>query len=75
MAIMTDTVQDIEKAKEKKDSVLAKKCATTGMVGSLGATIFSGIGTGKVAHIIHPWVGLAFVGFTIWHTYLNAKEK
>ena len=75
MTTITDTVQSVETTKEKKDGLLARKYATTGMVGSLGATIFSGIGQGKLAHIIHPWVGFAFVGFTIWHTYLNAKEK
>ncbi|MBF0376739.1 MAG: hypothetical protein HQK72_04585 [Desulfamplus sp.] len=75
MTTTADAVQSVELTKAKDGNMLANKCASTGMVGSLGATVLSGISQGKVAHLIHPWAGIAFVGFALWHTYLKSKEK
>ncbi|MBF0229857.1 MAG: hypothetical protein HQK63_09775 [Desulfamplus sp.] len=75
MTTKADAVQSVESTKAKDGNLLANKCAITGMAGSLGATVLSVMGQGKVAHLIHPWAGMAFVGFALWHTYLKSKEK
>ena len=75
MTTMSHADQAVEHTKEEQDNLLANRVATTGMAGSLVATLFSGISKGKVAHLIHPFAAFAFIGFTIWHTYLNVKDK
>jgi len=53
----------------------SRSLAKTGMVASMVTAIYSGFASGKLARLIHPWAGLAMVGFTLWHHQLNTKPR
>jgi hypothetical protein len=46
-----------------------------GMLATMGTAVYSGFAGGKPARFIHPWAGLALVGFAIWHQRINLKRK
>jgi hypothetical protein len=45
------------------------------MLATMGTAVYSGFAGGKPARFIHPWAGLALVGFAIWHQRINLKRK
>jgi len=49
--------------------------AKAGMLAAMGTAVYSGFAGGKLARFIHPWAGLALVGFAIWHQQINMKRK
>jgi len=53
----------------------AGNLAKAGMLASMGTAVYSGFAGGKLARFIHPWAGLALVGFAIWHQQINMKRK
>ncbi|SLM32125.1 hypothetical protein MTBBW1_60025 [Desulfamplus magnetovallimortis] len=68
------TTQAIEMVKEV-ETPKADTVAKAGMAGTLGITLYTGFSRGHLAQLIHPWAGIALVGFAAWHTYLNMKDK
>lgn len=49
--------------------------AKTGMIATMGATLYSGFAKGKMAKMIHPWAGVAMVVFSYWHHMVNLRKK
>lgn len=49
--------------------------AKAGMLATMGTAVFSGFAGGRLARLIHPWAGLALVGFALWHQQINMKRK
>lgn len=48
-----------------------RQLAKAGMVGSLGGLFVTGFLRSKAARILHPWLGWAFLGFSIWHHIIS----
>lgn len=46
-----------------------------GMIGSMTAAVYSGFAGGRFARFLHPWAGLALVGFSYWHHRLHTKSR
>jgi len=49
--------------------------AKAGMLATMGTAVYSGFAGGRLARFIHPWAGLALVGFALWHQQINMKRK
>lgn len=49
--------------------------ARAGMVTTMGMTLYTGFVRGSLAKMIHPWAGVAMVGFSYWHHLINTRKK
>ncbi len=49
--------------------------AKAGMLATMGTAVYSGFAGGKLVRFIHPWAGLALVGFAIWHQQINLSKR
>lgn len=47
----------------------------TGMISTMGVTLYSGFTRGKLARMIHPWAGVAMVVFSYWHHRINIRKR
>ncbi len=58
------------------DKSTVKSVTKTGMVVSLAALAWTGLGKGRRSKYLHTWAGIALVGFSVWHynTY-QPREK
>ena len=55
----------------ENSDVLAK----TGMISTMGMTLYTGFVRGSLSKMIHPWAGIAMVGFSYWHHLINTRKK
>lgn len=62
-------------SKKVKDPKLANSLVKSGMIATMGATVYSGFAGSKLVRLIHPWVGLAMVGFSVVHYLQNTARK
>ena len=51
-----------------------RAAAKAGMVGSLGALVYSGMRRAPGMRGLHVWAGVALLGFTYWHSRLYPTE-
>jgi hypothetical protein len=52
-----------------------RQIAKAGMVGSMGGLFATGFIRSKAARILHPWLGWALLGFSIWHHIVSKHQK
>jgi hypothetical protein len=52
-----------------------KQLAKAGMVGSLGGLFVTGFIRSKSVRMLHPWLGWALLGFSIWHQIVSKPKK
>jgi hypothetical protein len=51
-----------------------RQCAKAGMVGSMAGLFYTGFSRSKGARLLHPWLGWAFLGFSIWHHIVSKHQ-
>ncbi len=58
------------------DKELQREAAKIGMTATLGVTVATSLFMkNKAAKKAHIYAGVAFCGFTLWHTFLYDKPK
>jgi hypothetical protein len=52
-----------------------RQLAKAGMVGSIGALFATGFLRFKGARMLHPWLGWALLGFSVWHHVVSKPQS
>ena len=60
---------------KNKSLTLTDNVVKAGMVSAIGAAVYSGFASGKLARLVHPWAGLAIAAFSLWHHQINTRKK
>jgi hypothetical protein len=70
----SNEIKDMSSPNKMKSSE-QRQLAKAGMVGSLGGLFVTGFIRSKGFRILHPWLGWALLGFSIWHHVVSKPRK
>jgi hypothetical protein len=52
-----------------------RQLAKAGMIGAMGGLFTTGFFRSKAARLLHPWLGWALLGFSIWHHIVSKRTN
>lgn len=64
-----------KKTADNRRKSASRELVKAGMVMSMGAALYTGLAAGRAVRLLHPWSGLALLGFSLWHLGQNTGKR